>query len=181
MEYKNREEFYKKIADDLVKFFISIRNLENNVFVEHIKKENHVIPDTIIAKLRPAETLKNYTEISIKYREADYISEKAQNLLKENSGKISLRYDHMIPKNLYLKEIKEKCLNKEKSEEELKKEIFDILEKKYFVATITADENDALSKNGLGNRMPENCDENDIFARYKKIGINLIKTGLFDK
>ncbi len=183
MSNGTREEFYKKIANDVVEFYVKIRDLENNSIVKRVEKEDHLIPDTIIASLNPAEDLKNYTKVDCKYREVDYISEKAKKMLEENNGKISLRYDHMIPKNLYLKEIKNECLNTENSKEELKNKIYDIFVSKYYVATITEDENKKLSDSGLGNKMPENCDKNDKFARYTytKVGIKLLETSLFSK
>jgi len=53
------------------------------------------------------------------------------------------------------------------------KAVTNVLKKWYSVMLVTYDEDVRLQKSGLRFKMPEKWDKKDIFARYKKVGIEL--------
>ncbi len=106
----------------------------------------------------------------------EYISEKALKLVKSNK-KQSLKgtiFEHMVPKSAYIQKVSEekakKGILKQKNVEQL-------LKKYFHCALITADEDKKLMK----NKMPDDWDKNDVFARYYIASISLIKNPYFGK
>ncbi|MGX5609034.1 hypothetical protein ACWKTZ_21925 [Bacillus cereus] len=107
-----------------------------------------------------------------KYKMADFISLKAKELMDSGvplQGK--LRYEHMVPKNMYFEKIKE-ILFAGNLTEEL---VYEYMSKYYYTCTVTKEEDDIL----LTTEMPGNWDEANPFYRYEYAGIefvsNLIK------
>lgn len=103
---------------------------------------------------------------------ADYISDAARDLIDQFgvnhriNSKTPFRYEHMVPKNEYiLKPLKAKAAKGTLT----KKHVKDLLEKYYYVACITIEEDSKLSKTS----MPKKWDKQDIKARYTTAGIEL--------
>ena len=99
-----------------------------------------------------------------KYEIAKY---RSVNSVGVEKGKNLLRYDHSIPFKL----IQEELLSLEVVNSDTVKEI---LENRLMACTITKEEDDKLRKAGLQSKMPEDWDNEDPLARYKKVGIEVI-------
>lgn len=104
---------------------------------------------------------------------ADYISCEALAQIKRGD-KHELIYEHMVPKELYIQGpclsaiLNDKCLSYQ--------EIYNLLDKYWFIAIITKAEDIQLNLAGLRRKMPENWDKQNIFARYNAVKIHLHKT-----
>ena len=117
------------------------------------------------------------------YLVVDYFSEKALSLIdsetKFNTSNFS--FEHMVPKGKYIfNRIKEEAKNNN-SDDELQKLIYKLIDKYYYVALITRDENKKLSNKGYKQKMPEAWDWESIEARYEKAGINIKRNPIFEK
>ena len=117
------------------------------------------------------------------YLVVDYFSEKALELIgsetKFNTSNFS--FEHMVPKAKYiLDKIKEEA-KKNNSDDELQKLIYELVDKYYYVALITRDENKKLSNKGYIKKMPEDWDWKSIEARYQKAGITIRWNPIFEK
>lgn len=89
-----------------------------------------------------------------------------------------MRYEHIIPKKRYIqKPIEVLAKNPSEFTSKLKDELKKRIKEYYYVALITISEDKELLKNG----MPEDWDEKNIFARYEKAGIKLIRNPLFEE
>lgn len=111
----------------------------------------------------------------------DYFSQNALEILKnkgihakDKKGGTLLCYEHIIPKNLILKPLIEKA----KIGNLTQKDVYDQINKYYFVACITKDEDKLLSENKLIKNMPDNWNQEEILARYDEVKISLIKNNI---
>ena len=116
------------------------------------------------------------------YLVVDYFSEKALDLIDSeiefNTSNFS--FEHMVPKGKYIfNRIKEEA-KKNISDDELQKLIYELVDKYYYVALITRDENKKLSNKGYREKMPEDWDEQSFDARYQKAGINIKRNPIFE-
>lgn len=116
------------------------------------------------------------------YLVVDYFSEKALDLIDSeiefNTSNFS--FEHMVPKGKYIfNRIKEEA-KKNISDDELQKLIYKLIDKYYYVALITRDENKKLSNKGYIKKMPEDWDWKSIEARYQKAGINIKRNPIFE-
>ena len=117
------------------------------------------------------------------YLVVDYFSEKALDLIDSeiefNTSNFS--FEHMVPKGKYIfNRIKEEA-KKNISDDELQKLIYKLIDKYYYVALITRDENKKLSNKGYIKKMPEDWDWESIEARYEKAGIKIRRNPIFEK
>lgn len=116
------------------------------------------------------------------YLVVDYFSEKALDLIK-NETKFTpsnFSFEHMVPKGKYIFDwIKEKA-KENISDDELQKLIYKLVDKYYYVALVTRDENKKLSNKGYREKMPEDWDEQSFDARYQKAGINIKRNPIFE-
>lgn len=117
------------------------------------------------------------------YLVVDYFSEEALDLIenetKFNTSKFS--FEHMVPKGKYIfNRIKEE-VKKNISDDELQKLIYELVDKYYYVALITRDENKKLSTQGYKQKMPEDWKGESIDARYQKAGIEICWNPIFEK
>lgn len=104
---------------------------------------------------------------------SDFVSERAlEHLKKRKWNGHTLQYDHMIPKTKY---IRKACESATKNGEITIDYIFNILMRYLWTATIHIDENQLLNGCGYKNKMPEDWDGVNIFARYEKAKIKLIE------
>jgi len=85
-----------------------------------------------------------------------------------------LVFEHLVPKSRYIQEPCERLAKDDK--EKLTVEFIEGLLRRYWhLATITKDEDELLSRNA----MPDDWDGEDIRARYKRVGIDLIENPQF--
>lgn len=154
-----------------------IRHLSKNLFaVLMLKKE---IPDDFLRKYHLSskgigDDLYYLTESYFrqkglyrgKHSMSDYITPNAKKTIESGNISKNLIYEHMIPKNLYIKHISELTLAGLLTEQA----IYDILNKYYFVCTVTKEEDGKLPP----VKMNEDWDEKNPFYRYEKAGIHFI-------
>lgn len=108
-----------------------------------------------------------------KFQSAEYVSPKALELVKQGNTR-DLIYEHMVPKEKY---IQGPCLEAVKTRRPLSlAQIHELLDKYWHIALITTEEDKILNSLKLRKHMPENWDNIDILARYKKANIHLIDT-----
>jgi hypothetical protein len=100
-----------------------------------------------------------------KYKLARYRSKNVDGL---KSGDGQLVYDHAIPFNCLLSELLE-------LEDVTPEAARSVLQKHETRVVITKSEGDRLNANGLRAKMPEMWDRSDVLARYKAVGIKLVK------
>jgi hypothetical protein len=117
------------------------------------------------------------------YLVVDYFSEKSLDLIDSeiefNTSNFS--FEHMVPKGKYIfNRIKEEA-KKNISDDELQKLIYKLIDKYYYVALITREENKKLSNKGYKQKMPEDWDWESIKARYQKAGITICRNPIFEK
>ncbi|MFT4413373.1 hypothetical protein ACLM5H_05890 [Fredinandcohnia humi] len=154
-----------------------IRHLSKNLFeVLLLKKE---IPDDFLRKFHLSskgigDDLYFLTESYFrqkglfkgKHSMSDYITPNAKKVIESGNISKNLIYEHMIPKNLYIKQISEITLAGQLTEEF----IHDLLIKYYFVCTVTKEEDDNLPS----IQMDYDWDGTNPFYRYEKAGIHFI-------
>lgn len=99
-----------------------------------------------------------------KYRNtSNYISENAYEMLKDKKTK-GLRFEHMIPKQKYIQdELESLAKSKQLGEEK----VYSLLNKYWYIATITVEEDRALNKAS----MPDEWDGLDHMSRYTQAGL----------
>lgn len=102
-----------------------------------------------------------------KHLKSHFVSRSALEQLQCNDF-TELVFEHLIPKSKYIqKPCEEKAIQGTLTVEYIE----DLLQKFWYFAIITKKEDSLLTR----FRMPEDWDENDIFARYKVAGIELVK------
>ena len=101
-----------------------------------------------------------------KHSMSDYITNNAKKAIESDNVSKNLIYEHMIPKNLYIKQISEATLAGELTESF----IYDLLIKYYFVCTVTKDEDNKLPS----IKMDNDWDGINPFYRYEKAEIEFL-------
>jgi hypothetical protein len=101
-----------------------------------------------------------------KYSMADFITPRAKEVLESKDKSVKLIYEHMVPKNLYIKEIAAATISDNLTEEF----IFNLLTNYYFVCTVTDEEDKKLPS----TKMAEDWNKVNPFYRYEKAGIEFI-------
>jgi len=154
-----------------------IRHLSKNLFeVLMLKKE---IPDDFLRKYHLSskgigDDLYFLTESYFrqeglfkgKHSMSDYITPNAKKAIESGNVSNNLIYEHIIPKNLYIKQISEVTLAGELTEAF----IYDLLIKYFFVCTVTKEEDDKLPS----IKMDDDWDGINPFYRYEKAGIDFL-------
>lgn len=167
--YQTREEIMKLMAEKYY-YFLNVLKFEDEIYmagmVEARRKFLANLHITIMKKGLPP-----------KYKDwrfsSDYVSESALKHLKNGKWDSNmLQYEHMVPKTEYIMKV---CENAAKTGTITVDYIFEILNRNLWVATIHKEENEILSDFKLRNKMPNDWDGVNIFARYEKAGIELIK------
>jgi hypothetical protein len=98
---------------------------------------------------------------------SDFISKDAQ-VVMERRALAYVTYEHIVPKSEYIQKVcEQEVIQKGKVEEDF---IRNLLDKYLWTATITKSENRRLRR----STMPGDWDGEDIFARYKEAGIELL-------
>lgn len=101
-----------------------------------------------------------------KHSMSDFITTNAKKAIESGNVSKNLIYEHMIPKNLYIKQISEVTLAGELTEAL----IYELLIKYYFVCTVTIDEDNKLPS----IKMDDDWDGINPFYRYEKAGIEFL-------
>lgn len=176
-----RSDFYKKRAIEIADFFTATKTIKDNPYVQRTIKDVHQIVDVILSELPLCKLYGDKKGIGRKYKQVDYVSEAALEWInnRKPSEKNQLIYEHLVPKKNHLfKDLQELV---EKMSDNLEDEIFNLLDKYYFVAAITKEENETKLAGHLKDNMPKNWDKKDALARYTDAGIKIIKTQLFEE
>lgn len=176
-----RSVFYRKRAKEIAEFFTATKRIKKNPYVQRTIKDVHQIVDVILSELPLCKLYGDKKGIGKKYKQVDYVSEAALEWInnRKPGEKNQLIYEHLVPKKNHLfKDLQELV---EKMPNNLEDEIFNLLDKYYFVAAITKEENDTKLAGHLRDNMPKNWNKKDAKARYKDAGIKIIKTQLFEK
>lgn len=111
-----------------------------------------------------------------KYSIANYFSNEAQ-LILHNWNDLhvpgNLVFEHMVPKEKYIQKPCEELAKNGKINEKI---IFDLLNKYWFITTITKEEEKSLLSAKV---MPVDWDNEDHHSRYRKSNIELIKNPIW--
>ena len=178
--YKARYSLYHEMESELRDEWINLYNDHSFISEAGIKSFDKNIRKKLRKSIRAKYKIKGKLDHRV---EVDFFSEKAWEYFKENGlkvqdGKLFLRYEHIIPKKRYIqKPIEVLAKNPSEFTSKLKDELKKRIKEYYYVALITISEDKELLKNG----MPEDWDEKNIFARYEKAGIKLIRNPLFEE
>lgn len=98
---------------------------------------------------------------------SDFISIKAINAIEEKKIIGNLKFEHMVPKNYYIKQLSEKTLDNSMSPDFVQ----EVLSKYYYVCTVTTEE-DALLH---ATKMDVDWDGINPFLRYERAGIQYVE------
>lgn len=164
MKEINRNEYIQYIADHLYESLICKQHMKLEALRNfHLKSK--ILGDELF-EVQQSYFRKNGFSTN-KYSMADYISTAAKEfLLSGKSVKDVLRFDHMVPKNIFLNDF----IQKTKCEVLTKEYLFEMLFRYYFICTITKEEDAQLSK----INMPSDWDKQNPFARYEKESISFL-------
>ncbi|MEK4086094.1 hypothetical protein [Psychrobacillus sp. FSL K6-1415] len=102
-----------------------------------------------------------------KHSMSDFISIKAINAIEEKKIIGNLKFEHMVPKNYYIKQLSEKTLDNSMSPDFVQ----EVLSKYYYVCTVTTEE-DALLH---ATKMDVDWDGINPFLRYERAGIQYVE------
>jgi uncharacterized UPF0160 family protein len=152
---QKKEEIIEKIAIAYHKLLLSI-DWKDDLLVKGIKEGLSKFLSNAYLSLTDKH----------KYEFVDYHSEKALRKVRRKSYK-NLVFEHMIPKEKY---IQAPCIEQAKNGTIQLSFIKERLEKYWYLAVVTKEEDKLLTKND----MPENWDGVNIFDRYDIAGIKLI-------
>ena len=160
----NRNEIIEKLAKTYLEFLKSIK-WDNELYLKGINEGKNKFLSNAHLHL-----------CGDKYEISNYHSKEALFLLNnqtgiDNSGK--LVFEHMVPKTKY---IQKPCEEMAKSGELTYNFIYDLLEKYWFIATITKEEEKLLKTSKV---MPTDWGKIGHIARYEKTKIQLIQNPMW--
>lgn len=156
----NREEYIRHLSKNLHEVLV----LKKEISDEHLRKYH-------LSSKGIGDDLYYLTESYFrkkgifrgKHSMSDFITSDAKRAIEFNVVSKNLIYEHMIPKNFYIKQISDITLAGELNEAF----IFDLLIKYYFVCTVTKEEDSKLPS----IKMDDDWDGINPFYRYEKAGI----------
>jgi hypothetical protein len=155
----NREEIITKLAHTYIEFLKSIK-WDSELYLKGIHEgKNKFLSNTYLHICGDKYGISNYHS-----KEALFLLNNKTNASK--SGK--LVFEHMVPKTKY---IQGPCEDLAKAGKLTFNEIFPLLEKYWFIATITKEEEKLLKTSKV---MPLDWDNKNHFARYENTNIELI-------
>lgn len=157
----NRKEYIKFLAENLFEVLLLKRQI-SDTYLRSFSLTSKGVGDDLYYL-----TVSYYKQRGVykrKHSITDFITPKAKAIL-DSGEKLSnkLKYEHMIPKNIYIKRIAEATITNNITIDF----IYDILVKYYYTCTVTTDEDRLLPQ----TRMPKEWDEENPFYRYEDIGI----------
>lgn len=106
-----------------------------------------------------------WSEFYGKYKGCKYWSKEAKS---EDFSNRELRHEHLVPKKVLIDTLMS-------MEAPSSTEIFEYLDQYCIGVVVTIDEDKRLSYEGLRSKMPDYWDGKDPWARYYKVGIEVIK------
>lgn len=102
-----------------------------------------------------------------KHSMSDFISLEALKAIESGNIIGNLKFEHMVPKNYYIKQLSEKTLDGTVSPEFVR----ELLNKYYYVCTVTKEEDALLDATKMGS----DWDRENPFQRYERAGIEYIE------
>ncbi len=160
----NRQEIISKLANTYIEFLNSIK-WENELYLKGINEgKNKFLSNTYLHLCGGKYGISNYHS-----KEALFLLNNQTDIHK--SGK--LVFEHMIPKAKY---IQKPCEDLAKVGKLTLNEIFPLLEKYWFIATITKEEEKLLK---TAKVMPKDWQSKGHFARYENTKIELIQNSIW--
>lgn len=164
---KSREEIMRMIAEKY-NYFLQTLNFDDEMYMKGMGEARGKFVANLHIAIMKEEMPKKYKD---RRYSADYVSERALKHLETREWKAEeIQYEHMIPKTKYIKEV---CEEATKNGVVTTDFIYDVLMKNLWIATVHKDEERLLKRLGLGDKMPSDWDEKNIFARYERAGIEL--------
>jgi len=159
----NREEYIRHLSKNLFEVLILKREIPDN-FLRKYHLSSKGIGDDLYFLTESYFRQKGL--FRGKHSMSDYITPNAMKAIETGIVTKNLIYEHMIPKNLYIKQISEITLAGQLTEEF----IYDLLINYYFVCTVTKEEDDKLPS----IKMADDWNGTNPFYRYEKAGIHFI-------
>jgi DNA-dependent RNA polymerase auxiliary subunit epsilon len=156
----NREEYIRHLSKNLFDVLMLKREITDD-FLRKYHLSSKGIGDDLYFLTESYFRQKGF--FKGKHSMSDYITLNAKKAIESGNISKNLIYEHMIPKNLYIKQISEVTLAGELTEAF----IYDLLIKYYFVCTVTKEEDDKLPS----IKMDDDWDGINPFYRYEKAGV----------
>jgi hypothetical protein len=158
-----RKDIIRILSDTYYDFLLSI-NWENELFIKGINEgKNKFLSNTYLHLCGAKHKISNY-------HSKDALSILSNPNLR-TSGK--LVFEHMVPKQKYIQKPCEDMARKGELDKEI---IYKKLDKYWFIATVTIEEEKTLKTSKV---MPNDWDEEDHSARYKAANIELINNPIW--
>lgn len=159
----NREEYIKYLSENLFDLLYLKNKIKDSYLRKYHLKSKSIGDDLYFlteSYFRKQGLFKG------KYHMADFMTFKAENSLRTKDKTVLLVYEHMVPKNIYINRIV-KEINSGNLTEDF---VYNLLNKYYYVCTVTKEEDKKLSS----TKMPGGWDEINPFYRYDVAGIEYI-------
>lgn len=152
----NREEYIRHLSKNLFEILMLKRDITDDFLRKYYLSSKGIGDDLYFL------TESYFRQKGIfrgKHSMSDYITPNAKKAIESGNVSKNLIYEHMIPKNLYIKQISEVTLAGKLTETF----IYDLLIKYYFVCTVTKEEDNKLPS----IKMDDNWDGINPFYRYE--------------
>lgn len=165
----NREEYIRHLSKNLFKVLMLKREIPDDFLRKYHLSAKGIGDDLYFlteSYFRQKGLFKG------KHSMSDFITPYAKIAIKSGNVSKNLIYEHMIPKNLYIKQISEVTLDGELTEEL----IYNLLIKYYYVCTVTKAEDDKLPS----IKMDDDWDGINPFYRYEKAGIPFLPNRMIE-
>lgn len=159
----NREEYISHLSQNLYTLLLLKKEIPDAFLKSYHLKAKSIGDDLYFlteSYFRQKDLYKG------KYSMADYITPKAKKAIEIGDKSVKLIYEHMVPKNLYIKDIVDATLSDNLTQEF----ICNLLTKYYYVCTVTVEEDKKLPS----TKMSEDWDRVNPFYRYEKVEIEFI-------
>ena len=160
----SRKEIIKTLSET---YFIFLQRIEwnNELYMKGIREgKNKFLSNTYLHLCNGKYSIVNF-------HSAEALSILNGNKDKSKSGK--LVFEHMVPKDKY---IQKPCETMAKAGELTFDKIYNLLDKYWFIATITKEEDKTLKTSKF---MPVDWENDDYLARYKNTKIELIQNPIW--
>jgi hypothetical protein len=159
-----RSEILNKLSSSYFLFLSSI-HWKDELYLKGISEgKNKFLSNAYLHLCTGKYSISNYLSL-----QAKLILNNWEDLYKPGS----LVFEHMVPKDKYVQKPCEELAKNQKLNEKI---IFELLDKYWFIATITKDEEKSLLSAKV---MPEDWNKEDHLARYTKANIEVVKNPIW--